>query len=135
MSKKIALVKNKNENVQGGIHVSTDEVKTVPNQSMSIRDILYRNTQGMAYTNYKTPYYEDQAQLTGYSFNKLRDMEPVEKLQYLAEVKEKVANLTKEINAENKRIAEEKQKIEDAKIVPNVTPETDHIVTGTETGS
>jgi hypothetical protein len=57
---------------------------TKPNQSMSIRDILFRNTNGMSYDNYKTPYYEEQATLSSEPLNKIQDMEPTEKLQYLS---------------------------------------------------
>jgi hypothetical protein len=76
---------------------NSGEVITQPNQSMSIREILFRNTQGMTYDNYKTPYYEDQATFSSISLNKIQDMEETEKLQYLAEVKEQVTNLKTKI--------------------------------------
>lgn len=70
---------------------------TKPNQSMSIRDILFRNTNGMSYDNYKTPYYEEQATLSSEPLNKIQDMEPTEKLQYLTEMNTKVNNLKAQI--------------------------------------
>ena len=70
---------------------------TKPNQSMSIRDILFRNTNGMSYDNYKTPYYEEQATLSSEPLNKIQDMEPTEKLQYLSEMTTKVNNLKTKI--------------------------------------
>lgn len=70
---------------------------TKPNQSMSIRDILFRNTNGMSYDNYKTPYYEEQATLSSEPLNKIQDMEPTEKLQYLSEMNSKVNNLKAQI--------------------------------------
>jgi hypothetical protein len=70
---------------------------TKPNQSMSIRDILFRNTNGMSYDNYKTPYYEEQATLSSEPLNKIQDMEPTEKLQYLSEMNTKVNNLKAQI--------------------------------------
>jgi hypothetical protein len=73
------------------------EVVTVPNQTQSVRDILFKNTQGMTYDNYKTPYYEDQATFSSQPLNKIQEMEPTEKLQYLAEVKEQVNNLETKI--------------------------------------
>ena len=76
---------------------NTGEVITKPNQSMSIREILFRNTQGMTYDNYKTPYYEDQATFSSQSLNKIQEMEPVEKLQYLKQVSDQVKTLTTKI--------------------------------------
>lgn len=76
---------------------NTGEVITKPNQSMSVREILFRNTQGMTYDNYKTPYYEDQATFSSQSLNKIQEMEPVEKLQYLKQVSDQVKTLTTKI--------------------------------------
>jgi hypothetical protein len=76
---------------------NTGEVITKPNQSMSVREILFRNTQGMTYDNYKTPYYEDQATFSSQSLNKIQEMEPVEKLQYLKNVSSQVKSLEKQI--------------------------------------
>ena len=76
---------------------NSGEVITKPNQSQSIREILFRNTQGMTYDNYKTPYYEDQATFSSQSLNKIQEMEPVEKLQYLKEVSEQVNTLQAKI--------------------------------------
>lgn len=70
---------------------------TKPNQSMSIRDILFRNTQGMTYDNYKTPYYEDQATFSSQALNKIQELEPTEKLQYLKEVSTQVETLQNKI--------------------------------------
>ena len=93
------------------------EVITVPNQTQSVRDILFKNTQGMTYDNYKTPYYEDQATFSSQPLNKIQEMEPVEKLQYLSEVKAQVVNLETKI----KEFEDEKaQVVEEAKQVENV---------------
>jgi hypothetical protein len=73
------------------------EVITIPNQTQSVRDILFKNTQGMTYDNYKTPYYEDQATFSSQPLNKIQEMEPVEKLQYLSDVKAQVVNLENKI--------------------------------------
>jgi hypothetical protein len=73
------------------------EVFTIPNQTQSVRDILFKNTQGMTYDNYKTPYYEDQATFSSQPLNKIQEMEPVEKLQYLSDVKAQVVNLENKI--------------------------------------
>ena len=88
------------------VHVNTGEVLTKPNQSQSIRDILFRNTQGMAYDNYKTPYYEDQAEFSSQSLNKIQEMEPVEKLQYLKEISSQVKTLEAKIKADEAAKAE-----------------------------
>ena len=63
--------------------VSTGEVKTIPNNAQNIREILFRNTNGMSYDNYKTPYYEEQATFSSKALNKIQDMEPTEKMQFL----------------------------------------------------
>ena len=87
-------------------HNNSGEVITKPNQSQSIREILFRNTQGMTYDNYKTPYYEDQATFSSQSLNKIQEMEPVEKLQYLKEINEQVSTLKSKIEADEKAKAE-----------------------------
>ena len=79
------------------VQENSGEVITKPNQSQSVREILFRNTQGMTYDNYKTPYYEDQATFSSQSLNKIQEMEPVEKLQYLAQIKQDVKNLETKI--------------------------------------
>jgi hypothetical protein len=87
-------------------HENSGEIITKPNQSQSIREILFRNTQGMSYDNYKTPYYEDQATFSSQSLNKIQEMEPVEKLQYLNKINEQVNTLKSKIEADEKAKAE-----------------------------
>ena len=99
-------VHNKWNPVVPGVVQNSGEVITKPNQTVSIRDILFRNTQGMTYDNYKTPYYEDQASFSSQSLNKIQEMEPVEKLQYLAQINEQVNNLKTKIEADEKAKAE-----------------------------
>jgi len=96
-------------------HESTGEILTKPNQSMSIREILFRNTQGMTYDNFKTPYYEDQATFSSQSLNKIQEMEPTEKLQYLNEVNTQVIELQEKIkNHEAQKLAEAQKIIDSA---------------------
>lgn len=97
MATKKSKVVSKWSKVKGNAHVSSGEIKTKPNQSMSIREMLFRNTAGMTYDNYKTPYYETQATFSSESLNKIQEMEPTEKLQYLAEVQQKVSDLKTKI--------------------------------------
>ena len=85
---------------------NTGEIITKPNQSQSIREILFRNTQGMSYDNYKTPYYEDQASFSSQSLNKIQDMEPTEKLQYLKDLNTQVKDLEGKIKADEKAKAD-----------------------------
>jgi len=87
-------------------HQNSGEIITKPNQSQSIREILFRNTQGMTYDNYKTPYYEDQATFSSQSLNKIQEMEPVEKLQFLKDINEQVSTLKTKIEADEKAKAE-----------------------------
>ena len=93
-------LKNKYKHVDISADQSTDEIITKPNQSMSIRDILFRNTSGMSYDNYKTSYYEEQATFSSESVNKIQDMEPVEKLQYIETLNHKMHDLKTKIEAD-----------------------------------
>ncbi len=90
-------IKNKWDYIKIKAEINEGDKLTKPNQSMSIRDILFRNTNGMSYDNYKTPYYEEQATLSSEPLNKIQDMEPTEKLQYLSEMNTKVNNLKTQI--------------------------------------
>lgn len=67
-------------------HEPKGESVTKPSQTQSIREILFRNTNGMSYDNYKTPYYEDQAEFSSQSLNTIQNMEPTEKMQFLTEL-------------------------------------------------
>ena len=104
---------------------NTGEVITKPNQSQSIREILFRNTQGMTYDNYKTPYYEDQATFSSQSLNKIQEMEPVEKLQYLKEINEQVSTLKTKIEADEKAKAEAVAQAQADAVVQENNNETD----------
>jgi gas vesicle protein len=53
----------------------------------------------MDYDNYKTPYYEEQATFSSQSLNKIQEMEPVEKLQFLKQVNTQVNELTDKIKS------------------------------------
>lgn len=88
-------------NYTGGdnAHNNSGELITKPNQVQTIRDILFRNTAGMSYDNYKTPYYEHQATFSSQAMNKIQDMEPTEKLQFLEELNSNVQTLQDKIKA------------------------------------
>lgn len=94
-------VKNRTRNKWNLIPVSneknTQETHVKPNQSKSIREILFRNTAGMTYDNYKTPYYEDQATFSSQSLNVIQDMEPTEKLAFLSSLEKKTEDLKNKI--------------------------------------
>lgn len=108
-----------------GAEYNSGEVVTIPSQAQSIREILFRNTNGMAYDNYKTPFYEDQATFSSQSFNKIQDMDITDKMAFLQHVqntakaletkisdyqKEKQALLEQEANKQKELEAfEEKQ--------------------------
>jgi hypothetical protein len=94
---KVKRARSRWQPVKAKAEDNTGEVITKPNQTMSVRDILFKNTQGMTYDNYKTPYYEEQATLSSQSLNKIQEMEPVEKLQYLKEVSLQVKDLQNKI--------------------------------------
>ena len=117
--------KNKWKGVKILAEVNSGELITQPNQSMSVREILFRNTQGMTYDNYKTPYYEDQATFSSQSLNKIQEMEPVEKLQYLKEVNSQVQTLTKKIKDHEAQKAEMLKAQAEAVEVKTETKETD----------
>jgi hypothetical protein len=126
MSKK-QIVKNPWEQVKIVTHNNSGEQITQPNQSMSIREILFRNTQGMTYDNYKTPYYEDQATFSTQALNKIQEMEPVEKLQYLKEVSSQVQTLTKKIKDHEAQKAEMLKAQAEAVEVKTETKETESV--------
>ena len=115
---------------------NSGEVVTKPNQSMSIREMLFRNTAGMTYDNYKTPYYEDQATFSSQSLNKIQEMEPVEKLQYLAEVQQQVVDLKAKIQGfeEQKaaKVAAQQAAAAAQAAEQTTTVNPDDIVSGTE---
>lgn len=106
MSKIKSRLKNKWDMNKLDSFDTDDTILTKPNQAMSIKDILYRNTTGMAYDNTKTPYYEDEAQFSSEPINKINDMEPVEKLQYLSSIQAKVSTLKKKIKDDEDAKAE-----------------------------
>ena len=107
MAKKVKpTVKDRWNPAQVKVEDNSGEIITKPNQSQSIREILFRNTQGMSYDNYKTPYYEEQASFSSQSLNKIQDMEPVEKLQYLKELNTQVKDLEGKIKADEKAKAD-----------------------------
>lgn len=126
MSKK-QIVRNPWEQVKIVTHKNSGEIVTQPNQTMSVREILFRNTQGMTYDNYKTPYYEDQATFSSQSLNKIQEMEPVEKLQYLKEVNSQVQTLTKKIKDHEAQKAEMLKAQAEAVEVKTETKETESV--------
>lgn len=85
---------------------TTKEVLTKPNQSMSIREILFRNTQGMTYDNYKTPFYEDQATFSSIAMNKIQEMDITDKMTFLDDLSKKTKSLKAKIKAHEQAIAE-----------------------------
>lgn len=122
--------------VPGKAEGNSGEVITKPNQSMTIREMLFRNTAGMAYDNYKTPYYEDQATFSSQSLNKIQEMEPVEKLQYLETVRNQVENLKNKIQdfeAQKAAAIKAQQEAAAAQVAAQTTTvNPDDIVSGTE---
>lgn len=104
-------------------HKNTGEVITKPNQTASVREILFRNTQGMTYDNYKTPYYEAQASFSSQALNKIQEMEPVEKLQYLKEVSSQVKSLQTQISNHEKAKQEALLKAQQESVVENTKTE------------
>ena len=93
----MSLTKNKYTQETSFFESNSGEVITKPNQSMSIRDILFRNTSGMSYDNYKQPYYEEQASFSSTALNVIQDMEPTEKYKFLTEIQKKTTSLKRNI--------------------------------------
>ncbi len=71
--------------------------ETVPNEAPSVREILFRNTQGLDYDNYKTPFYEEQATFTSQSLHEIQDMELVDKITALEKVSKQADDLRKQV--------------------------------------
>ena len=120
---KTKKVRNKWEGVAPNPESNTGEVITKPNQTASVREILFRNTQGMTYDNYKTPYYEAQASFSSQALNKIQEMEPVEKLQYLKEVSSQVKSLQTQISNHEKAKQEALLKAQEESVVENTKTE------------
>jgi len=85
---------------------TSKEVLTKPNQSMSIREILFRNTQGMTYDNYKTPFYEDQATFSSIAMNKIQEMDITDKMTFLDDLSKRTKSLKTKINNYQKAISQ-----------------------------
>lgn len=94
--------------------INKKNVHTKPNGSQSIRDILFRNTSGMAYDNYKTPYYEEQATFSSRALNEIQEMEPAEKMQFLSKISKQAQELKQKIQSheDEKKKAEIEQQAE-----------------------
>lgn len=71
--------------------------EVVPNEALSVREILFRNTQGLDYDNYKTPFYEEQASFSSTDLHKIQDMELPDKMLYLDSVTEQANDLRAKI--------------------------------------
>lgn len=110
----MSLVKNKTYWTAEDISKETNsgEVITKPNQSQTIQEILFRNTNGMHYDNYHTPFYEDQASFSSQPLNVIQNMELTEKMQFLNDhalkveaLKQKISSFKAEKDAEALAIA------------------------------
>ena len=100
MATKTTIInKNKPPHKKGEVN-KCEDIHTKPNQAMSIREIMYRNTTGMAFDNTKTPYYEEEATFESTALNTISQMEPTEKLQHLEMVSNKVKSLQDSIKAD-----------------------------------
>ena len=104
--------------------IDTKTIHTKPNGAQSVREILFRNTSGMAYDNYKTPFYEEQANFSSQPMNVIQDMELTEKLQFLAETKANATALEKKIKdyqAELQKLASENEPVPTPEPTPTPT--------------
>ena len=70
---------------------------TKQNDSMTIREILHRSIQGIEYHDFKTPFYEDEAHLSNYEFNKINNMDLDDKLRLYKEIGTQTRDLTNQI--------------------------------------
>ena len=97
--KRINRFKNRFDPERGRKEQNSGEFLTKPNQTKPIREILMRNTNGMSYDNFKTPFYEEQATFSSQDLHKIQDMEPMEKLRYLADLKKDATDLENKIKS------------------------------------
>lgn len=80
---------------------------TVPNQALSIKDIVSRFTRGLPVDiQIKNPVYLDQDE---HDFNKLSNMDSVEKSYQATEQRERAEQLKREIESNERAAAEAKQ--------------------------
>ncbi len=81
--------------------------KTIQHETLTIRQILNRSIQGIEYTDFRTPYYEDEAGLSNYELNKINNMDEVDKLRLYSELSEKTQNLSQQIEEHRSLKAQE----------------------------
>jgi hypothetical protein len=124
MKSKNKFVKSRWEYIPPTAEEINPEVLTKPNQSMTIRDILFRNTNGMAYNNLKTPYYEDQATFASEPINKIQNMDPTDKMQYLNDISNQVSTLQAKIKSH-----EEAKAAAAAEVIAKNDPQTETTTT------
>ncbi len=91
---------NRNKGAKGELNELVS--KTIQNDSLTIREILNRSIQGIEYTDFKTPYYEDEAHLSNYEFNKINNMDMDDKLRMYQEINQQTAELTNSIQKHKK---------------------------------
>lgn len=83
---------------------------TKPNQTKSIRQLLERSINGIDFTDTKTPFYEDEAQLTAIAFNKIQHMDFGERARFYEQVSEDTKKLSQQIDAHTQKLQEEQAK-------------------------
>lgn len=76
-----------------------EKSRTVPSESMTIRQMLNRHANGINFDNVKTPFYEEQASFTTQSIHELQKMDLTDKLQYLQELEDKTNLLKAKVQA------------------------------------
>lgn len=57
----------------------------VPDESMTVREMLHRHANGINFDNVKTPFYEEQATFSSQSIYELQKMDLTDKIQFLEE--------------------------------------------------
>lgn len=81
---------------------------------LSIREILNKSANGIEFLDHKTPFYEEEAILSGYAFNKVQHMDFAERAEFYGKVSEETKRISDSIKEFNKkeaaRIAAEKEK-------------------------
>lgn len=86
-------IKSKYAYTESKGQTTTKDTLVIPNEAMTVRQMLVKNSNGTLYDNFKTPYYEEQATFSSTPLNVIQNMDEMEKLDYLNTVTKNATEL------------------------------------------
>lgn len=75
------------------------KTKVVPNESMTVREMLMKHANGTLFDNFKTPFYEEQATFSTTKLNQIQNMDLTDKLIFLQEIEQKAKALKDKVDS------------------------------------